>query len=222
MIPAVPSSTNSLAVSVLSAENQSYEAQRKTNDHGRSRPMARGPHRQDDGQGFSRGASETLSRGCEDYRRREEARSRQAFTIFSSCFGSSPYPSARIARTKSSSRGVANSPRRISRSSCFRFLALASCGRRPRLFSSAITSRMSSSFEPLAMFKARNASGFLLAMQLSSLFNAALRLTSAKEGLYTVYSRWVQSFAWRASSHSACAAPQSGLPARNFRNQQIF
>jgi hypothetical protein len=34
MIPAVPSSANSLAVSVLSAENQSYEAQSKTNDDG--------------------------------------------------------------------------------------------------------------------------------------------------------------------------------------------
>jgi hypothetical protein len=170
MCAIVPSSSNPLAVSVFSAENQSYEAQRKTDDHGPSRPVARRSHRQDDGQGFSRRAGKAFSRGCEDHRRREEARSRQAFTICSSCFGSSPYPSARIARTKSSSRGVANSPRIASFSSCFRFLALESCGRRPRLFSSAITSWMSSSLVPFAILESRNDSGFLLTMQLTSPF----------------------------------------------------
>ncbi len=222
MIPAVPSSANSLAVSVLSAENQSYEAQSKTDDDGRSRPMARRSDRQDDGQGFSRRASAALSRGREGHRLREEARSRQAFTIFSSCFGPSPYPSARIARTKSSSRGVANSPRITSSSSCFRFLALESCGRRPRLFSSAITSRMSSSLVPSAMCESRNDSGFLLTMQLTSANNAGLRLTGTNAGLYTVYSRWACHFAWRASSHSACTAPQSGLPAGISEISKLF
>jgi hypothetical protein len=167
MCAIVPSSANPLAVSFFSADNQSYEAQRKTDDREPSRPMARRSYRQDDGQVFSGRACETFSRSRKDHRRREEARSRQAFTILSSCFGSSPYPSARIARTKSSSRGVANSARITSFSSCFRFLALESCGRRPRLFSSAITSWMSSSLVPLAMCERRNDSGLLLIIQLT-------------------------------------------------------
>jgi hypothetical protein len=202
-----------LAVSLLSAENHLYEAKRKTDDHGRSRGMARGSHRQDDGQVFSRRAREAVSRSSEDHRRREEARSRQAFTIFSSCLGSSPDPSARIARTKSSSRAVAKSPRITSRSSFSRFLALASCGRRPRLFSSAITSRMSSSFVPFAMSKDGNDGRFLTTFQLTSSVASRLRLTRAKPPAYTVDSRWARYFARRASSHSACTASQSGLPA---------
>ena len=173
--------------------------------------MARSSHRQDDGKVFIGRARETFSRSSENHRRREEARLRQAFTIFSTCFGSSPYPSPRIARTKSSSRGVAKSPRITSFSSFSRFLALASCRRRPRLFSSAITSRMSSSLVPFAMFKARNDSGFLLTMRLTSLLNVVPRLTGPNVGLYTVCSRWARHFAWRASSHSAWAASQSGL-----------
>lgn len=203
----------SLAVSLFSGENQAYEAQRKNSNHGRSRRVARSSHRQDDGQVFARGARETVSRGKEDHRRREEERSRQAFTILSSCFGSSPYPSARIALTKSSSRGVANSPRITSSSSFSRFVSFASCGRRPRLVSSAITSRMSSSFVPFAVFKARNDSGFLPTLQLSSLHNNGLRLTGANAPAYTVNSLWARNFAQRASSHSACTASQSGLPA---------
>jgi hypothetical protein len=203
----------SLAVSLFPVENQSYEAQRKTSDHGASRRMASGSHRQDDGQIFSRRASETFSQRREDHRCREEERSQQAFKIFSSCFGPSPYPRARIARTKSSSRGVANSQRSTSRSSFFCFLAFASCGRRPRPFSSAITSRMSSSFEPFLMSKARNDNGFLPTMQQSSLANTGLRLTRKNAPPYTVNSRWARHFAQRASSHSACTAPQSGLPA---------
>jgi hypothetical protein len=201
-----------LAVSLFSAENKTYEAQRKTSNHGRSRRMASGPHRQDDGQVFSRRACETFSQRREDHRRREEERSRQAFKIFSSCFGSSPYPSARIARAKSSSRGVANSPRSTSISSFFRFLSAASCGRRPGLPSSAMTSRMSSSFVPFAMFKARNDSGFLPTMQLSSLANTPLRLTGANAPAYTCDSRWVRISTRRASSHSACSVGKIGSP----------
>ncbi len=202
-----------LAVSLFSAENRLYEAQRKTDDPGRSRGMARGSHRQDDGQVFSRRAREAVSRSSEDHRRREEARSRQAFTIFSSCLGSSPYPSARIARTKSSSRGVAKRPRITSRSSFSRFLALASIGRLPRRDSSAITSRISSSFGPFPMSKDANDRRFLPIFQLTSSFTARLRLTRVKSPAYTVRSRWARNFARRASSHSACTASQSGLPA---------
>ena len=202
-----------LAVSLFSAENKTYEAQRRASNHGRSRRMASGPHRQDDGQVFSRRACETFSQRREDHRRREEERSRQAFKIFSNCFGSSPYPSARIARTKSSSRGVANSPRSTSISAFFRFLSAASCGRLPRLFSSAITSRISSSFVPFAIAKAQNDSSFLLTMQLTSQPNEHLRLTCAKAALYTVHSRWARISAPRASSHSACSSgAKSGSP----------
>ena len=160
----------------------------------------------------------TLSRGREDHRLREEARSRQAFTIFSSCFGSSPYPSARIARTKSSSRGVANSPRITSSSSCFRFLALESCGRRPRLFSSAITSRMSSSLVPSAMCERRNDSGFLLTMQLTSANNPGLRLTGTNAGLYTVNSRWARQFRLACLESFRVHRIAERAACRNFRN----
>ena len=152
----------SLAVSHSSEENQLHEAQRKAFDHGRSRQEIRCPHRSGDGQVLPRRARETVSGRREDHRFREAENARQAFKISSNLFGSSPYPSARIDRTKSSSRGVANIPRSTSISSFLCFLALASCGRRPRLFSSAITSRMSSSFVPFAMFKARNDNGLLL------------------------------------------------------------
>jgi hypothetical protein len=93
------------------------------------------------------------------------------------------------------------------------FRASALIGRLPRRGSSAITSRISSSFVLFAMFKARNDSGFLLTMQLSSLTNKCRRLTAENVPAYTVCSRWVRHFAWRASSHSACTASQSGLPA---------
>lgn len=202
-----------LAVSLLSAENQAYETQRKAANHGRCRRVARRTHRQDDGQIYSRRTRKTVSQCHEDHRRREEARTRQAFKISSNCSGSSPYPSARIDLTKSSSRGVSNIPRRTAISSFLRFIASASRGRRPRLFSSAITSRISSSFVPLAISEARNDSCYLLANQLNLLANPAIQLTAVNAGLYTVNSRWARFFAQRASSHSACTASQSGLPA---------
>lgn len=164
MCAIVRSKGKSLAVSHFSAENQLYEAQRKIRNHGRSRQEIRCPYRSGDGQILPRRTRETVSRRSKDHRFREAENARQAFKISSNLFGSSPYPSARIDRTKSSSRGVANIPRSTSISSFLCFLALASCGRRPRFFSSAITSRISSSFVPFAMFKARNDSGFLLTM----------------------------------------------------------
>jgi hypothetical protein len=275
----------SLAVSHFSAENQLYEAQRKTSNHRRSRQEIRCPHRTSNGQVLARRTRETVSRCREDHRFREAENARQAFKISSNLFGSSPYPSARIDRTKSSSRDVANIPRSTSISSFLCFLALASCGRRPRLFFSAITSRMSSSFMPFAMSEAQNdtvpaidnqlhsfANPVMRAIAVSShsvenqkyeaqakasdhgqgcsegcstngrdmvatlnrgknrtagqgqlvhflrereraLAKSAIRLTCLNTGLYTVCSRWARNFAWRASSHSACTASQSGLPA---------
>ncbi len=143
----------SLAVSLFSADNQSYEAQRETSDAGRSRRAIFRPHGQGDGQVLPRGARKTVRQCRESHRFREAEKTRQAFKISSNFSGSSPYPSARIAFTKSSSRGVANIPRSIAISSFLCFIASASHGRRPRLFSSAITSRMSSSFVPLAIFQ---------------------------------------------------------------------
>jgi hypothetical protein len=66
---------------------------------------------------------------------------------------------------------------------------------------------------PFAMFKARNDNDLLLTMQLTSLVNVGLRLTGKNAPAYTVNSRWARNFARRASSHSACTASQSGLPA---------
>jgi len=72
------------------------------------------------------------------------------------------------------------------------------------------------------MCESRNDSGFLLTMQLTSANNAGLQLTGTNAGLYTVYSRWVCNFAWRASSHSACTASQSGLPAGISEISKLF
>jgi hypothetical protein len=41
----------------------------------------------------------------------------------------------------------------------------------------------------------------------------AMRLTARDAAIYTVSSRWTRISAQRASSHSACTASQSGLPA---------
>jgi len=209
----VRSNGKPLAVSHFSAENKLDEAQRKTSNHGRSCQEIRCPHRSGDGQVFPGRTRETVSRRREDHRFREAENARQAFKISSNLFGSSPYPSARIDLTKSSSRGAANISRSTSISSFLCFLALASCGRRPRLFSSAITSRISSSFVPFAISEAGNDSGFLLTLQLSSLTNNCRRLTAENMPAYTVCSRWARNSARRASSHSACTASQSGLPA---------
>ena len=153
---------------------------------------------------------------------REEERARQSFKIFSSSSGSPARPSKSIAAITSASLVNPRILRIVSIRSLCSFRDSALIGRLPRRDSSAITSRMSSSLVPLAICENRNDSGFLLTIQLTSADNAGLRLTVRIAGLYTVYSRWARDFAWRASSHSACAAPQSGLPARNFRNQQIF
>jgi hypothetical protein len=203
----------SLAVSLLSAENKTYEAQRKTSVHGRSRREARGVP----GAGVVEIQSGRKSRKTAQDQTihflREEERARQSFKIFSSSSGSSPRPSRSIAAITSASLVSPRIIRIVSSRSLFIFRASALIGRFPRRESSAITSRISSSFVPFAMFKARNDNDSLLTMQLTSLVNAGLRLTGKNAPAYTVNSRWARNFARRASSHSACTASQSGLPA---------
>jgi hypothetical protein len=209
----VRSNGKSLAVSLFSAENKSCEAQRKASHHGRSRRETRGAPGAGVVEIHSGRKSRKTAQDQEIYFLREEERARQSFKIFSSSSGSSPRPNRSIAAITSVSFVNARILRIVSSRSRCNFRASALICRLPRRDSSAITSRMSSSFVPFAMFKARNASGFLLTMQLSSLSNSGLRLTRENTPAYTVYSRWARNSAQRASSHSACTASQSGLPA---------
>jgi len=202
-----------LAVSLLSAENKFYEAQRKTSNDGRSRREARGTPRACMVEILSGRKSRKTAEDQAVHFLREEERARQVFKISSSSAGSSPRPSRPIAAITSVSLVNPRIIRIVSNRSRCNFRASALAGRLPRRDSSAITSRMSSSFVPFVMFKARNDNGFLLTIQLSSLINRGLRLTAAKATLYTVHSRWARNSAQRASSHSACTASQSGLPA---------
>jgi hypothetical protein len=203
----------SLAVSYFSAENKTYEAQRKASVHGRSRRETRGAPGAGVVEIHSGRKNRKAAQDQTVHFLREEERARQSFKIFSSSFGSSPRPSRSIAAITSASRVNPRIIRIVSSRSLGIFRASALIGRFPRRESSAITSRMSSSFVPFAMFKARTDTGFLLTMQLTSLVNAGLRLTGKNAPAYTVYSRWARNFAQRASSHSACTASQSGLPA---------
>jgi hypothetical protein len=157
----------------------------------------------------------------EVYRFLEEEKERQIRKASSSFFGSS-FPSRRIASTKSCSRVVASRSRNIANSSALRFFALASRGRLPRLFSSAITSRMSSSKSGV-MLKNRNNNGFLLARQSQTVANKVWRLTEMNAGLYTVSSRREPNSLRRTSSHSA-RSPNARQQAAcwNFRNSAIF
>src|SRR5271167_4408 len=107
-------SAKSLAVSHFSAENQIYEAQRKASDQGRRVGNVRGAYRQGHGQILARRACGAVSQCRQGHRFREAEKTSQAFKMLSKLSGSSPYPSSRIDRTKSSSRGVAKIPRRIS------------------------------------------------------------------------------------------------------------
>jgi elongation factor P len=75
---------------------------------------------------------------------------------------------------------------------------------------------------PFVLFRALNENGFLLLKRLPSPGNRGLQLTCLNAALYTVYSRWARTFARRASSHSACAAPESGLPAGISEISQSF
>lgn len=209
----VRSNAKSLAVSLFSAENNSYEAKRKTDDHGRSRGEASGTP----GAGLVEIHSGRKSRKATQDQAvhflREEERARQSFKIFSSSSGSSPRPSRSIAAIASASLVNPRIVRIISSRSLCNFRASALFGRLPRRDSSAMTSRMSSSFVPFAMSKDGNDSRFLTTFQLTSSVTSRLRLTRAKPPAYTVYSRWARNSARRASSHSACTASQSGLPA---------
>jgi hypothetical protein len=202
-----------LAVSLFSADNKTYEAQRKAFDHGRSRRETSGTPGASVVEVHSGRKSRKTAQDQEIYFLREEERARQSFKIFSSSSGSSPRPNRSIAAITSVSFVNARILLIVSSRSRCNFRASALICRLPRRDSSAITSRMSSSFVPFAMFKARNDSGFVLTMQLSSLSNSGLRLTRKNAPPYTVCSRWARSSAQRASSHSACTASQSGLPA---------
>ncbi len=202
-----------LAVSLFSRENWPYEAQRKVSDHGRSRRRARSSSGAGVVEVHSGRKSRKTSQDQAVHLFREEERTRQSFKIFWSSSGSSPRPSKSIAAITSASFVNPSILRIVSNRSFCNLRASALAGRLPRRDSCAITSRMSSSFASFAMLKVRNNSGFLTTLQLTSLFNARLRLTRAKSPAYTVHSRWARTFARRASSHSACTASQSGLPA---------
>jgi hypothetical protein len=80
-----------------------------------------------------------------NYFRREEERERQSRTASSSLFGSSSSCSPRIAWRNSISVSRASASLACRNNSAFSFLAFKSSGRLPRFFSSAMTSRMSSS-----------------------------------------------------------------------------
>jgi len=164
-----PSNANSLAVSVFSAENRSYEAQRKTDDHGPSRRAPCETSRASLVEIQSRGESRKATQDKTVHFLREAERARQSFKIFSSSAGSSPRPSRSIAAITSASFVNVRILRIASSRSLSTFLASAWIGRLPRRESSAITSRISSSLASFAIPESRNDSGFLLSMQLTSL-----------------------------------------------------
>ncbi len=195
----------SLAVSSFSAENQTYETQTKISNHGRSRREARSSSGAGVVEVHSGRKSRKTSQDQAVHLFREEERARQSFKILSSSSGSSPRLSKSIAAITSASFVNPSIVRIASNRSFCNLRASALAGRLPRRDSSAITSRMSSSFAPLVMFEARNDSGSLLTIQLSSLANTGMRLTRKNAPAYTVDSRWACNFARRASSHSACS-----------------
>lgn len=203
---------NSLAVSVFSGENQAYEAQRKASNHGRSRREARRTPRASVVDILSGRKSRKAAKDQAVHFLREEERARQVFKIFSSSAGSSPRPSRPIAAITSVSLVNPRIIRIVSNRSRCNFRASALAGRLPRRDSSAITSRISSSFVPFAMAEARNNTVHSLTNQLYLFANPAMRLTGAKAALYTVNSRWVRNSARRASSHSACSVGKIGSP----------
>jgi hypothetical protein len=209
----VRSNGKSLAVSLFSAENKPYEAQRKASNHGRSRREAGSTPGSGLVEIYSRRKSRKAAQDQEIHFLRKAERARQSFKIFSSSSGSPARPSKSIAAIASASFVKLRILRIVSCRSRCNSLGSALIGHLPRRDSSAITSRMSSSFVPFAMFKARKDSGLLLTMQLSLLTNTGLRLTIENAPAYTVHSRWARNFVRRASSHSACTASQSGLPA---------
>ncbi len=199
----------SLAVYLVSAENQSYETKRKAHDARPSRQKTRGNSRTRVVKVLTGGEGRKTPQNEAVHFLREAERARQSFKIFSSSSGSSPRPSRSIAAITSASLVNPRIIRIASIRSRCSFRASALAGRFPRRDSSAITSRISSSFIPFAMREARNDSGFLMTMQLSSLANTTLRLTGMNARPYTVSSRWARISAPRASSHSACSSGRS-------------
>ena len=200
-----------LAISLLSAENQKYETQQKVVYEGHGGAKASRDCRRLLVAISSRGAFPENSQFRKGYLRRKEEKERQSLKASSSFCGSSAICKPRIARINSASLSISSASLTCRSKSALSFLAFKSRGRLPRLFSSAITSRMSSSFVPLAISEARNDSCYSLANRLYFLANLAIQLTAVNAGLYTVGSRWAQKFALRASSHSAWTASQSGL-----------
>ena len=170
----VRSNGNSLAVSHFSAGNKIHEAQGKAPNRGRSRREACRTSGAGVVEIYSGRKSRKTAQDQEIYFLREEERARHSFKIFSSSSGSPPRPSRSIAATTSASFVNPRILRIISRCSRCHFRASAWIGHLPRRDSSAITSRISSSFAPFAMVKRRNDSGSLLTMQLSSLHNSGL------------------------------------------------
>src|SRR5271165_3369014 len=167
----VRSNGNSLAVSHFSAENKIHEAQGKAPNYGRSRREACRTSGAGVVEIHSGRKSRKTAQDQEIYFLREEESARHSFKIFSSSSGSPPRPSRSIAATTSAS--FVN-PRILRIISGCNFRASAWIGHLPGRDSSAITSRISSSFAPFAMVKRRNDSGSLLTMQLSSLHNSGL------------------------------------------------
>src|ERR1700724_207961 len=187
---------NGLAVLSQPSDNRVHEAQRCKRLHkGSNGEEAHGTF----GRLFvavsRRRAGAQNSQLRKSYFRREEKKERQSRTASSSLFGSSSSCSPRIARRNSISVSRASASLTCRNNSAFSFLAFKSSGRLPRLFSSAITSRMSSSEGWSGIWETRNDSGFytpqlLVPLVQYSPLSCASRLTAQNRPVYTVCSRW--------------------------------
>ena len=166
MCDVVQIARNFLAVSVFSGENQAYEAQRKASNHGRSRRETRSHNGQFSVTTLTGGAGKKVAQFFEDYRLHKKEEARQIFSASANFSGSSSSPSPRIATRNSCSVLDVSAIRKSSRCFLRSFKASASRGRRPRFFSSAMTSRISSSIVPFAIAETRNNTALALANQL--------------------------------------------------------
>jgi hypothetical protein len=189
---------NGLAVLAHTSDNGFHEAQRcerlpKRSDseeaHGTSGRLFVAISR--------RGAGAQNSQLRKSYFRREEEKERQSRTASSSLSGSSSSCSPRIAWRNSISVSRSSASLTCRNNSAFSFLAFKSSGRLPRLFSSAITSRMSSSKGLSGMWKTLNSGGFYtpqlpVSLLQSCVASSAPRLTIQNRPVYTVPSRWTR------------------------------
>jgi hypothetical protein len=209
---------NGLAVLSQPSDNGMHEAQRcKKLRKGTSGEEANSTPRRLFVAASRRRAGPQNSQLWKGYLRREEEKERQSRTASSSLFGSSSSCSPRIAWRNSASVSSASASLTCRNNSAFCFLAFKSSGRLPRLFSSAITSRMSSSKGSSGMLKTRNNNSFyipqsLIPLSQSSLGKSAWQLTVQNRPVYTVSPRWICFLLRRASSHSARSQLRSQRP----------